>query len=65
MKAFAIAIPTSKVSMAGYEELKESYDKYGHEEGIELFEAIVVVVKLISDNESIIILFISSGISLS
>mgnify|MGYP006264936595 FL=1 len=42
MKAFAIAIPTSKVSMAGYEELKESYDKYGHEEGIELFEAIDV-----------------------
>ena len=35
MKAFAIAIPCSKVSMAGYEELKESYDKYGHEEGIE------------------------------
>jgi len=42
MKAFAIAIPTSKVSMAGFEELKESYDKYGHEEGIELFEAIDV-----------------------
>ena len=42
MKAFAIAIPSSKVSMAGFEELKESYDKYGHEEGIELFEAIDV-----------------------
>ena len=42
MKAFAIAIPSSKVSMAGFEELKESYDKYGHEEGIELFEAISI-----------------------
>jgi len=40
MKAFAIVVPDNKTSMAGFAELKESYDKYGHEEGVEEHHAI-------------------------
>ena len=40
MKAFAIVVPTIPISMAGFKELKESYEKYGHEEGIEEHHAV-------------------------
>ena len=30
MKAFAIVVPDNKISMSGFNELKESYEKYGH-----------------------------------
>ena len=40
MKAFAIVVPTIPVSVAGFNELKASYEKYGHEEGIEQYDAI-------------------------
>ena len=40
MKAFAIVVPDNKISMAGFNELKESYEKYGHEDGLEMHEAI-------------------------
>ena len=40
MKAFAIVVPDNKTSMAGFAELKESYDKYGHDDGLEMHEAI-------------------------
>ena len=39
-KAFAIVVPTIPISMAGFKELKESYEKYGHEEGIEEHHAV-------------------------
>ena len=35
MKSFAIVVKDNNISESGYLELKESYDKYGHEEGIE------------------------------
>jgi hypothetical protein len=40
MKAFAIVVPDNKISMSGFNELKESYEKYGHEDGLEIHEAI-------------------------
>lgn len=40
MKAFAIVVPTIPVSVAGFNELKASYERYGHEEGIEQYDAI-------------------------
>jgi len=42
MKAFAIVVPDNKISMAGFTELKESYKKYGHDDGIETHHAIPV-----------------------
>ena len=42
MKAFAIVVPDNKTSMAGFQELKDSYDKYGHNDGLEMHEAISV-----------------------
>ena len=35
MKSFAIVVKYNNISESGYRELKDSYDKYGHEEGIE------------------------------
>jgi hypothetical protein len=40
MKAFVIVVPDNKISIAGFNELKESYEKYGHEDGLEMHEAI-------------------------
>ena len=40
MKAFAIVVPGNKISMSGFNELSESYKKYGHAEGLEMHEAI-------------------------
>ena len=40
MKAFAIVVPSIPISVAGFNELKASYEKYGHEEGIEQYDAI-------------------------
>lgn len=40
MKAFAIVVPGNKISMSGFNELSESYKKYGHNEGLEMHEAI-------------------------
>ena len=40
MKAFAIVVPDNKISMSGFSELNESYEKYGHAEGLEMYEAI-------------------------
>jgi len=40
MKAFAIVVPGNKISMSGFNELSESYKKYGHTEGLEMHEAI-------------------------
>ena len=40
MKSFAIVVKDNNISESGYLELKESYDKYGHEEGIEPHYAI-------------------------
>tara|TARA_Y100000768_G_scaffold278310_1_gene213651 strand:- start:5347 stop:6045 length:699 start_codon:yes stop_codon:yes gene_type:complete len=42
MKAFAIVVPDNKTSMAGFQELNDSYDKYGHNDGLEMHEAISV-----------------------
>ena len=42
MKAFAILVPDNKTSMAGFQELNDSYDKYGHNDGLEMHEAISV-----------------------
>jgi hypothetical protein len=42
MKAFAIVVPDNKTSMAGFAELKDSYDKYGHKDGLEMHEAVSV-----------------------
>ena len=42
MKAFAIVVPDNKTSMAGFQELKDSYDKYGHNDGLIMHEAIAV-----------------------
>jgi len=40
MKAFAIVVPGNNISMSGFNELNESYKKYGHAEGLEMHEAI-------------------------
>jgi len=40
MKAFAIVVPNNNISMSGFNELNESYKKYGHAEGLEMHEAI-------------------------
>ena len=40
MKAFAIVVPGNNISMSGFNELNESYKKYGHDEGLEMHEAI-------------------------
>ena len=40
MKCFAIVVKGNKLSESGYKELKDSYQKYGHEEGITVFDAI-------------------------
>ena len=40
MKAFAIVVPDNKTSMAGFHELHDSYEKYGHADGLEMYEAI-------------------------
>ena len=40
MKAYAIVVPGNQISMSGFNELKESYDKYGHDDGFEMHEAI-------------------------
>jgi hypothetical protein len=40
MKAFAIVVPSNNISMSGFNELNESYKKYGHDEGLEMHEAI-------------------------
>ena len=42
MKAFAIVVPDNKTSMAGFAELQDSYDKYGHKDGLEMHEAVTV-----------------------
>ena len=42
MRAFAIVVPDNKTSMAGFQELKDSYDKYGHNDGLQMHEAISV-----------------------
>lgn len=42
MRAFAIVVPDNKTSMAGFQELKDSYDKYGHNDGLVMHEAISV-----------------------
>ena len=42
MKAFAIVVPDNKTSMAGFAELQDSYDKYGHDDGLEIHEAVSV-----------------------
>ena len=42
MKAFAIVVPDNKTSMAGFQELNDSYDKYGHNDGLQKHEAISV-----------------------
>ena len=42
MKAFAIVVPDNKTSMAGFAELQDSYDKYGHKDGLEMHEAVLV-----------------------
>ena len=42
MKAFVIVVPDNKTSMAGFQELNDSYDKYGHNDGLEMHEAISV-----------------------
>lgn len=40
MKAFVIVVPDNNISMSGFNELNESYKKYGHAEGLEMHEAI-------------------------
>ena len=42
MKAFAIVVSDNKTSMAGFAELKDSYNKYGHKDGLEIHEAVSV-----------------------
>ena len=42
MRAFAIVVPDNKTSMAGFQELNDSYDKYGHNDGLVMHEAISV-----------------------
>ena len=42
MRAFAIVVPDNKTSMAGFQELNDSYDKYGHNDGLQMHEAISV-----------------------
>ena len=40
MKCFALVVKDHKLSESGFRELKASYEKYGHEEGVEVFDAI-------------------------
>jgi len=40
MKCFVIVVKNNKLSESGFEELKDSYSKYGHDDGIEKFDAI-------------------------
>ena len=40
MKSFVIVVKDNNISESGFKELKESYDKYGHEEGVEPYYAI-------------------------
>ena len=40
MKSFAIVVKGNKISESGYQELKESYDKYGYEDELEIHHAI-------------------------
>ena len=42
MKAFVIVVPDNDLSIAGFDNLKESYNRYGHEDGIEQHHAIEV-----------------------
>ena len=40
MKSFVIVVKDNKISESGYQELKESYDKYGYEDELEIHHAI-------------------------
>ena len=40
MKSFVIVVKDNKISESGFEELKDSYNKYGHQDGIEPYYAI-------------------------
>ena len=40
MKSFAIVVKDNKISESGYQELKESYDKYGYGDDLEMHYAI-------------------------
>ena len=40
MKAYAIVVPDSEISTNGFAQLKESYDKFGHEEGLAQWDAV-------------------------
>ncbi len=40
MKSFVIVVKDNNISESGYQELKDSYDKYGHDDGIEPYYAI-------------------------
>ena len=40
MKAFVICVKDNKLSEAGYKELNESYQKYGHNDGLEIHYAV-------------------------
>ena len=40
MKAFAIIVPDNEMSLSGFENLKTSYEKHGHNKGIEAFHAV-------------------------
>jgi len=40
MKSFAIVVEGNKTSESGYQELKESYDKYGYEDKLEIHHAV-------------------------
>jgi len=40
MKSFAIVVEGNKISESGYQELKESYDKYGYEDELQIHPAI-------------------------
>ena len=40
MKSFAIVVEGNKTSESGYRELKESYDKYGYEDELQIQPAI-------------------------
>jgi len=49
MKSFVIVVKDNNISESGYQELKESYDRYGHDDGIEPYYAVEVdKVELIS-----------------
>ena len=49
MKSSVIVVKDNNISESGYQELKESYDRYGHDDGIEPYYAVEVdKVELIS-----------------